>query len=442
MVLMKTPFAPAALVCLLLCIWPTNAVSQPYTFTTIAGTPGVGGSADGTNAAAKFNFPVGIALDGHGGVYVCDQLNNTVRQLTVDGTNWVVRTVAGSAGVRGWADGTNGDAQLDRPTGIAVDSFGDVFVSDKYNNTIRKLTPEGTNWVVTTVAGTPGIYGSRDDTNNAASFWGPAGLTINKSNHIFVADSSNHIIRRVVPEGTNWIVATVAGTALNFGSEDGVNSVASFNYPWALTADPSGVLFVADYGNQLVRRIEPINGDWVTTTVGGVLDVRGTNDGPGLQATFYDLNGIGSGTASNVFVADYGNHTVRWLTQNGSDFYVSTIGGMPKVSGTNDGVGGEALFNHPKDVCVDSTGALFICDAKNNTIRLGAPAPRLEIVASGFQVVLSWPFWANRYVLESANDLGPAVKWSAVRDGVMLLGNRFLWTNTPAGSTYFRLRQL
>lgn len=438
---MKALLLPVGLITWL-CFPAGNGFSQPYTFTTIAGSPGISGSADGTNTEARFNFPVGIAVDKNGTVYVCDQLNNTVRQVRLEGTNWVVRTLAGSAGMRGYVDGTNNQAQFDRPTGVAVDPDGNVFVSDKYNNTIRKLTPVGTNWVVTTIAGQPGVGAGDDGTNNAAHFWGPAGLALNSLNYLFVADSSNFTIRRIVPVGTNWVVTTIAGSVTNFGSADGVNGFASFDYPWAITADASGVLFVADYGNQLVRRIEPIGSDWVTTTIAGRLDVRGANDGPGYQATFYDLNGIGAGAIGNVFVADYGNHTIRGLTEDAGGWMVSTLAGLPTVSGTNDGTGSAVRFNHPRDVCVDRTGAMFVSDYSNHTIRMGFSSPKLEIVASGAQVVLSWPFWAASYAPETSTNLGPSAVWTPLTNRIALSGNMFFVTNDAAGSAFFRLSRL
>lgn len=422
-------------------LWAGESFSQLYTFSTVAGAPGLSGASDGTNDQARFNFPVGIALDTHGAVYVCDQLNNTVRQLKTDGTNWVVRTLAGVAGVRGYVDGTNDQAQFNRPTGIAVDPAGNVFVSDKYNNTIRKITPVGTNWVVTTIAGQRGVADGQDGTNNGARFYGPAGLALNRSNDLFVADSSNFTIRKIVQLETNWVVTTIAGSETNFGSADGVNGSASFDYPWAVTAAESGTLFVADYGNQLVRKIEPVGADWVTSTVAGVLDIMGTNDGPGYQATFYDLNGIGASHGKTVFVADYGNHTIRGITQSASGWTVSTLGGIPKLAGTNDGIGSGAQFNHPRDVCVDTTGAVFISDYNNHTIRLGVPPPRLDVHRAGAEVLLSWPFWANQYVLEVSSALGSSARWTQVTNVATLSEQMFVLAYTVSGPAFFRLKQ-
>ena len=135
---------------------PASVTAQSYTFTTIAGLAGVSGAADGTNSAARFYQPSGLAVDGAGNLYVADLLNHTIRKIAPAGTNWVVSTLAGLAGTLGSADGTNDQARFNRPSAVAVDNAGNLFVTDNYNDTIRKLTPVGSNWVVSTVAGLAG----------------------------------------------------------------------------------------------------------------------------------------------------------------------------------------------------------------------------------------------------------------------------------------------
>ena len=184
--------------------------------TTVAGLAGRSGSADGTNSAARFSYPYGVAVDSAGNVFVADTSNNAIRKITPIGTNWVVTTVAGSPSLwnSGSADGTNSAAQFGAPAGLAVDSAGNVFVADTGNNTIRKVTPVGTNWVVTTVTGHAGPWGSSDGTGSAARFYGPASVAVDSAGNLFVADRYNQTIRQVTPVGTNWVVTTLAGSAL------------------------------------------------------------------------------------------------------------------------------------------------------------------------------------------------------------------------------------
>lgn len=145
------------------------ASAQIYNWTTIAGYAS-SGSVDGTNSTARFSYPRSVAVDTNGNVYVADTLNSTIRKITSVGTNWVVNTIAGLAGSYGSADGTNSAARFAGPSGVTVDNGGNVYAADMGNDTIRKLTPVGTNWVVSTIAGMVTNSGSADGTNTAARF--------------------------------------------------------------------------------------------------------------------------------------------------------------------------------------------------------------------------------------------------------------------------------
>src|SRR5664279_4803616 len=168
---------------------PTPPYVNGGVVTTFAGSPGVQGSIDGTGTAANLNFPVGVAVASSHNVYVADTNNDTVRKITPAG---VVTTIAGTPGVAGSADGTGPAASFDTPQGVAVDSSKNVYVADSNNNTIRKITPAG---VVTTLAGTPGVIGSSDGTGAAASFYFPDGVAVDSSKNVYVADSNNNTIR-------------------------------------------------------------------------------------------------------------------------------------------------------------------------------------------------------------------------------------------------------
>ena len=198
--------------------------------TTLAGKAGVAGSADGTNSAARFYLPIGVAVDTNGSIYVADGLNHTIRKVTPDGTNWVVTTLAGKAGSPGSADGTNSAARFNLPCYLGLDSAGNVYVPDAGNNTIRKITPDGTNWVVTTLAGRAGVSGSADGTNSAAQFSVPIQVVVDNAGNLYDADSGSSTIRKVTRVGTNWVVTTVAGLAGSTGSVDGTGGTARFNF--------------------------------------------------------------------------------------------------------------------------------------------------------------------------------------------------------------------
>ena len=422
--------------------------AQSYSFTTIAGLAGVSGNADGTNSTARFYQPSGLALDGAGNIYVADQLNHTIRKIAPSGTNWVVTTLAGLVGTLGSADGTNDQARFNRPSAVAVDNAGHLFVTDNYNQTIRQITPVGTNWVVSTVAGLAGVKGSGDGTNSLALFNGPQAIAVDSSGTLYVTDRFNCTIRRVSPDGTNWVVSTLAGTppALYGGFVDGTNGDAEFNLPFGIARHNGGNLYVADFGNNAIRRIAPLGPDWVTTTVAGFPPGNtGANDGPGSQAMFSSPNGIAVDASETLYVTDQFNYTIRRIGAVGSSWVVSTLAGLALARGTNDGVGVSARFYRPWGIAVDDARNLFVVDSGNHTIRhgmlLSAPSPALQILLAANQVVLSWSITASNYVLETTRTVGSEASWMALTNGLVLSGDTYLLTNDLGpGPAFFRLR--
>jgi uncharacterized repeat protein (TIGR02543 family) len=268
--------------------------------TTLAGTSGTAGHADGTGTDASFNGPHGVTVDSAGHVYVADTLNHLIRKITPGGE---VTTLAGS-GTPGAIDGTGTSASFDSPTGVTVDSAGNVYVADTLNHLIRKITPGGE---VTTLAGTSGEAGSADGTGTDASFDFPIGVTVDSVGNVYVADTFNHLIRRITPGGE---VTTLAGSG-DEGSADGTGTDASFDFPIGVTVDSAGNVYVADTFNHLIRRITP--GGEVTTLAGS--GEAGSADGTGTDASFNGPYGVTVDSAGNVYVADYNNHLIRKIEQ-------------------------------------------------------------------------------------------------------------------------------
>jgi sugar lactone lactonase YvrE len=321
--------------------------------TTFAGTAGTAGSADGTGAAAQFNNPASIAVDGSGNVYVSDQINSTVRKITPAG---VVTTLAGTPGVPGSTDATGTVARFRTPSGLAVDSSGNVYVADSGNFTVRKITSAG---VVTTLAGGVALHGSADGTGTAARFYAPEGVAVDSGGNVYVTDAGNDTIRKVTSGGT---VTTVAGGVLLAGFADGTGSGARFTSPFGITIDGSGNLYVADTGNSTVRKVTP---SAVVTTLAGTPG-GGFADGTGSAARFYSPTGIAVDASGNVFVADEANDTIRKITPSGT---VTTIAGTAGLDGSADGTGAAAQFNYPIGIAVDGSDNLYVADFANDTIR-------------------------------------------------------------------------
>jgi serine/threonine-protein kinase len=318
----------------------TPAANAAAAVTTLAG--GISeGSSSGTGANASFYGPTGIAFDASGNLYVADFRNNMIRKITAGG---LVTTLAGNL-IPGSANGNGTYASFNQPTGVAVDNAGNVYVADDGNHLIREISPAG---LVTTLAGS-GLPGSADGTGNLASFNFPQGIAVDASGNVYVADYGNNTIREINQAGA---VTTIAGST-SPGSSDGSGIKASFNQPTGVAVDATGNVFVADYGNNLVRKITPAG--LVTTIAGG-----GIAHGPGTAITFNGTTGVAVDVADNVYVTDYGNNVVQKISPAGA---VTTLG-----SGTGSTTKGNLLVG-PYGLAVDAAGNVYIADYGDNTIR-------------------------------------------------------------------------
>jgi len=432
-------------VLLWLAVLPLAALGQanyatPYTFTTIAGKAGYAGSADGTNSAARFLYPYGVAMDTNGNVYVVDNGNQTIRKLTPVGTSWVVTTLAGRAGSIGSADGTNSDARFNGSVSLVVDTLGNVYVADSTNNAIRMITPAG---VVTTLAGRAGSVGSADGTNGTARFYKPYGVAVDSAGNVYVGDSFNQTIREITPIGTNWVVTTLAGKAGTSGSADGTNSAARFNYPAGLAVNTNGTLYVADVLNHTVRKVTPVGTNWVVTTLAGLAGVAGSADGTNSAARFNALLALTVDSASNLYVADQANHTIRKVRPVGTNWVVTTLAGLGGSHGSADGTGSAARFYYPNGVAVDSAGNLYVGDNDNNIVRKGFPAssvpapilqpPSLSAGQFGFGITGLPGLAVN---IESSGNL---TDWQVVGTCTLEGGtNSFVSPTQPSGAQFYR----
>lgn len=405
-------------------------VVVPLMVSTLAGQPGSMVTLDGTGLSARFNLPTGIGVDGAGNVYVTDFGDHVIRRISRED---VVSTWAGVAGSQGSTDGTGSDARFSQPLGVGVDAAGNVYVAEVGNHTVRRITP---GRVVSTLAGTARQTGSADGLGANARFNNPRGLTLDTAGNVYLADTLNHTIRRITPTG---VVTTVAGIAGRPGTADGPVGQAQFRSPSFLALDASGNLYVTDAGNHTIRKLTP---QGVVSTVAGVPGQEGSADGPGNQARFNGPRGLAVDEAGNIVVADFGNHTIRQILPSG---YVTTLAGSPTVSGSADGAGTGARFNSPYGVLWQGTGGIYITDEHSSTLRSGhAPEPvlpSLRISRHGGTVRLTWPASAARYLPETVNRLAPNAPWLPTPDAITSVGADSSVTITPAAtSAFYRLR--
>lgn len=332
-------------------------ISVNGTVSTIAGTFAGSGTADGIGSMASFFTPHGLAIEANGKVWVADTGNQLIRQISTTGA---VTTLAGTKGLGSFTeqgDGKGSLARFTQPLAIAVDSHGTAFVTDGGHRTLRKVLGDGT---VTTLAGRVNTFGAVDGTGSAATFSEILGVTVDQAGMLYVTDMS--AVRRVDP--ATGTVTTLAGKLGAFvqGSADGTGDAARFGYLPAIAIDTAGNLYVVDSGNNNVRKITP-NG--VVTTLAGRAGVTGSADGKGAAATFNKPQGIAVDKEGNVYVADTGNNLIRRIAPDGE---VTTIAGQVGANGIVLGRLNNPL-SQPTGLAFNSLGVLYVC-ANNGIFKL------------------------------------------------------------------------
>jgi streptogramin lyase len=325
---------------------------------TLAGSSPEWGVANGPAASARFFYPAGAAVDPAGNVYI-SELSDTIRKITPGG---VVTSLAGMTDEEGSADGTGSAARFDSPQGLAADAQGNVYVADSFNCTIRKITPAG---VVTTLAGTVGVADFRNGTGTQARFDEPQDVAVDSLGNVYVADTFNHVIRIIEPSG---LVSTFAGFGVP-GSSNGVGEDATFSYPSGVAVDAARNIYVADRGNNMIRKITQAG---VVTTVAGSTQA-GHVDAKGTAARFTDPAWIAATPDGTLYVTEWDKHSIRRIDPDGN---VTTTAGVASyiTAGNVDGTGSGARFFYPHEVAAGVDGRVYIADQYNHNVRVGTLA--------------------------------------------------------------------
>ncbi len=340
-------------------------VDTPLTTVALAGSVGSAGLVNGNGTSAEFNYPSGIALDSSGNLYIADFSNNVIREVTPSGA---VTTAYGNGTAGSVNESINAPttAEFNQPNAIAA--FGSTFyVADTGNDTIRKLSSGN----VSTLAGRAGHTGSTNGSGSSARFNSPNGVAVDSSGNVYVADTSNNLIRKITSGGT---VSTLAGSG-TAGYLNGTGTAAEFNSPTGVAVDSSGNVYVADYGNFVVRKITSAG---VVTTYAGQDGAAGYQDGLAADSLFQAPIGVWVDGSNNLYVSDSlaatntGNNLLRRVTPAG---VVSTIAGDPGVTGSANGTGTAAQFNSLQFALTNSAGVVYLVDTFNQTVRAAGIAP-------------------------------------------------------------------
>ena len=322
----------------------------------IAGYIGDGGSPRG----AELRSPAGITADDSGSIYIADQGNNVIRKVTTTG---IISTYAGT-GVAAYSgdSGLATAAALNSPTGVTIDGRGNLYIADKGNNCIRKITTAG---IILTVAGngSPG-YSGNGGPAIAAQLNAPSGVAIDGVGNLYIADYANNVVRKV---DTSGIISLYAGTGTPGYTGDGfAATLAMLNSPVGIAVDAAGDLFIADNGNHVVRKV---NLSGIISTVAGTGTLG--NSGDGGLATAALLNapyGIALDASGNIYISDQGNQRIRRINTIG---VISNYAGKGIMGYSGDDSSSYfAEFNSPEGIVFDGTGSLFVADNGNNVIRI------------------------------------------------------------------------
>lgn len=330
---------------------------------TIAGYSGFepGGMETAVGTLASFNSPSDVAADAQGNLYVADTRNNAIRKIAPDGT---VTILAGD-GSYAYADGPGATASFAGPTGVAADGNGNVYVADADNGLIRKIAPDGT---VSTLAGTPGLFGLVDGAGNAAQFDNPSDVAVDATGNVYVADRNNNAIRKIAPDGTTTTLAGGSG----MGYADGPGATAQFADPSGVAVDGIGNVYVAEQLNQRVRKVAP---DGTVSTLSGTGD-PGTDDGPGATATFEYPASVDVDGSGNVYVAQYDR--VRRIAPDGT---TTTLAGRTDNSEQSRDGRREIANFYPRGLALAGNGRIVFVDWSSRVRVIDNVEPEVSTVA-------------------------------------------------------------
>jgi RHS repeat-associated protein len=352
--------------------------------TTVAGIHGAPGyNGDSTTAnplqatLAKLSGPFGVAVSSDGSLYIADKDNHRVRRVGPDGT---ITTVAGNGNPPG-SSGDGGpatDAKLNGPYGVAVGPDGSLYIADTLNGRVRRVAPgpDGTiaTGTITTFAGTtPGPAAGDGGPATAAKLLNPQGVAMGPDGSLYIADSGNNRVRRVGPDG---IITTFAGTGINtFGGDGGPAAAAKLYEPLGVAVGPDGSVYIADSSNNRVRRVG--RDGIITTIVGNNMPNFSGDGGPATVAQLFNPRGIAVGPDGSLYIADAGNHYVRRVGPDGIITTVAGIGGYTTSGFSGDGgPAANAKLSYPSGVALSPDGSLYIADYFNACVRrVGSALP-------------------------------------------------------------------
>lgn len=345
--------------------------TKAQNISTIAGNGVAGGSGDGTAATgAQLNAPRGICVDHSGNVYIADFANHKVRK--VDGSTGIISTIAGT-GVSGYTGngGAATNAKLANPADVCVDTNGNVYIAEYSNHCIRKIN--SSTGFISTIAGT-GTAGYSGDGGLAinAKLNVPRGVFTDKSGNVYIAEEGNHTIRKVT--FSTGIITTIVGTnSAGYSGDGGIATNAKLNTPEGVATDDSGNVYIADRYNNRIRKVSGSSG--IISTIAGTGTAGFSGDGSlAINANLNIPFGVELDIFGNIYIADRGNERIRKI--NVSTGVITSVAGNGTAGYSGDGSPAiNAMLNGPIGICLDTSGNIYIGDTNNNRIRKVTNSP-------------------------------------------------------------------
>ncbi len=335
------------------------AIGSGAIITTVAGTTAGFSGDNGPAIAAQLNQPSGVGLDGVGNIYIADQLNHRLRKVIV--ATGIITTVAGTTAGLSGDNGPARAAQLENPVDAAVDSAGNIYIADFNNHRIRKIfAATGTT---TTVAGTTLGFSGDNGPATTAQLNNPSGVAVDGVGNIFITDYDNHRIRKVItPTG---VITTVAGTTAGFSGDNGPARLAQLNRPVRVVLDGVGNLYIADQNNHRIRKVIVATG--VITTIAGTTQGFSGDNGLATAAQLSFPSGLAFDSTGDLYIVDTGNSRIRKVVMTSG--VITTVAGTTAGFSGDNGPAIQAQLSLPADVVFDGVGNLYIADQNNNRIR-------------------------------------------------------------------------
>jgi uncharacterized protein (TIGR03437 family) len=343
---------------------PALACAQTYNISLIAGTPSTAGFAgeSGQATSADLNSPTGVWVDANHNIYIVDTDNDRIRIVSSSG---IITTAAGSstADVYAGDGGKATQASVNRPNGIAFDATGKImYIADTGNSVIRKV--DTSTGIITTVAGNnSSAYGGDGGPATSASLSLPTGVALDSAGNLYIADTNNSCIRKVT---TDQVIHTVAGQCSYalFQGDGGPAIAAKLNKPYSVAVDAQGSIYFSDTQNNRIRKVTP---DGIINTIAGN-GTQGFRDGPALQAELYSPSGIALDASGSLYIADKSNFRIRKLLPSGNLVTVAGSG-SPGYSGNGVAATGAAMYFPLGIFVDNSTGNAYIADSQNQVVR-------------------------------------------------------------------------